>query len=219
MIVINFKTYPEVTSGTKALDLARIAEEVSLQTHVPVIICVQATDIYKLANTVSIPIFAQHIDTIEPGKHTGFISVLAVKENGASGVMINHSEHRIGDDAIRETMQIAKNYNLHTLLCVENAMEAKRLISTMPDMVALEEPSLIGTGNSIVDNPLGKQKVQECISFNLPTKLLVGAGVMDRHDVQASLELKAAGVLIASGYDLADNPKDVLTDLCKGFNV
>jgi len=217
MIVINFKTYPEVTLNSKALELAKIAEEVSLQTQVPVIICVQATDIYKISQSVKIPVFAQHIDLNPPGKNTGFITALAVKENGASGVMINHSEHRIGDDNIRKTMQAAKEIGLQTLLCVENADEAQRLIDTQPEMIALEDPILIGGNVSIVANEDGKSKVQEFVNLHLPTKCLVGAGVKDGNDMKVSRQMGAEGVLIASGFDLADNPRAVLIDLCNGY--
>lgn len=217
MIVINFKTYTEVTSDNNALKLAQICDEVSKQYNVPVVICAQATDIYKISQTVKIPVFAQHIDSIIPGKNTGFISALAVKENGATGVMINHSEHRIGDEKIRETMKIAKENGLQTLLCVENADEAQRLIDTAPDMIALEDPVLIGGNVSIVANEEGKQKVVELINLHLPTKSLVGAGVKDGNDMKVSRQLGADGVLIASGFDLASDPKAVLEDLCSGF--
>jgi len=217
MIVINFKTYAQVTLNNNGVLLAKICQQVFNQYHIPIILCVQATDIAKISKIVNIPIYAQHIDPIEPGKNTGFISALAIKEAGAAGVMINHSEHRIGDENIRKTIEIAQANDLQTLLCVENAGEAQRLIDIQPDMIALEEPSLIGTGNSIVDNPIGKQKVQECIALQLQTKILVGAGVMNQHDVKASVELGADGVLIASGFDLANDPKAVLEDLCNGY--
>jgi len=219
MIVINLKTYREVTQNNHVIELAQICQQVFEQYHVPIILCVQATDITEVTKFVTFPVFVQHIDPVEPGKNTGFISGFAAKEAGASGVMINHSEHRIGDENIRKTIQIAKDNGLQTLLCVENAAEAQRLIDSQPDMIALEEPSLIGTGNSIVDNVIGKQKVLECIALQLPTRILVGAGVMDQHDVKVSLELGASGVLIASGFDLASNPKAVLEDLCKGFTI
>jgi len=219
MIVINFKSYPEVTENDRAITLARICQDTFNLYHIPILLCVQATDITEVAKNVTIPIFAQHIDPIEAGKNTGFISAFAVKEAGAVGVMINHSEHRIGDENIRKTMQIAKQHGLQTLLCVENAAEAQRLIDTQPDMIALEDPILIGGNVSIVANEEGKQKVQEFINLKLPTKSLVGAGVKDGQDVRVSREMGADGVLIASGFDLASDPRVVLEDLCKGFSI
>ena len=116
-------------------------------------------------------------------------------------------------------MQIAKQNGLQTLLCVENAAEAQRLIDSQPDIIALEDPILIGGNVSIVTNDEGKQKVQEFVNLHLPTKCLVGAGVKDGNDVKVSMEMGANGVLIASGFDLASDPKTVLEDLCKGFTI
>ncbi|MGI5828027.1 MAG: triose-phosphate isomerase [Patescibacteria group bacterium] len=218
MIVVNLKTYSEVTLGSQAVNLARIAETVAAEQNIPIILCVQATDIYKVSQAVSLPVFAQHIDPFPPGKYTGFTSGLAVKENGAKGVMINHSEHRIGMENVKKCLEVAKQEGLQTLVCVETAQEAQEVDTYQPDMIALEDPVLIGGSESIVHNPSGKQKVEEFVNLKLHAKPLVGAGVKDAQDVITSLHLGAAGVLLASGVALASNPKAVLTNLCKGFS-
>jgi triosephosphate isomerase (TIM) len=217
MIVVNFKTYPEVTLENNAVKLAQICQEVFQQYQVPIVLCVQATDIYKITQTVSLPIFAQHIDPIVPGKNTGFISAKAIKENGAVGVMINHSEHRIGLPNIQKTIEIAKQENLQTLVCVENAGEGQQVDLWQPDMIALEDPVLIGGSESIVHNEAGKQKVVEFVNAGIKAKTLVGAGVKNQEDIRVSLQLGAKGVLLASGITLATDPKAVLIDLCEGF--
>ncbi len=112
MIIVNLKTYVEITKNNKGVELAQVAQQVFDQYQVPLILCVQTPDIYKMTQTCSLPIFAQHIDPIEPGRNTGFISALDVKENGAFGVLINHSEHRIGMDNIAKNLEIAKTQNL-----------------------------------------------------------------------------------------------------------
>ena len=217
MIVLNFKTYAEVTMGDNALDLARIAQDVHDTYNVDIVLCVQAPDLYKVSRAVSIPVYAQHIDPIDPGKNTGFISPLAIKENGSSGVLINHSEHRIGMEMIEKTIAAAKEYDLKTIVCVENAEEAVEVDIFGPDAIALEDPVLIGGSESIVKNEAGKQKVIEFVAKNLNALPLVGAGVKDQPDVRESLNLGARGVLLASGFDLADDPRAVLQDLCEGY--
>ncbi|NMC36527.1 triose-phosphate isomerase [Candidatus Beckwithbacteria bacterium] len=217
MIVVNLKTYQEITQRNRGVALAQSAQEVFKRYQIPIMLCVQATDIKKTTEATFLPVFAQHIDPIEPGKHTGFISPLSVKENGATGTLINHSEHRIGLENIEKTIRIAKQYNLQTLVCVENAQEGKQVAKFEPDMIALEDPVLIGGSESIVNNPEGKAKVEEFIKLRLKPKCLVGAGVKDQNDIRVSLQLKAAGVLLASGVALADNPKAVLEDLSQGF--
>jgi len=217
MIVINLKTYSEVTEGDKPVELAKIAQEVFDKYQVPFILCVQATDIYRVTQAVNIPVYAQHIDPIQPGKNTGFISALAVKEAGAVGVMINHSEHRIGMQAIAEVVEIANQYELNTMVCVENADEGAEVDKFNVGAIALEDPVLIGGTESIVKNDAGKKKVEEFVAMNLQGSPLVGAGVKDQNDVKVSIQIGAKGVLLASGFDLADDPRAVLEDLCQGF--
>jgi triosephosphate isomerase len=218
MIVVNFKTYEEVTSWNNGFKLAKICEEVFQTYRIPMILCVQATDIYKIKQVTSLPIFAQHIDAVEPGKNTGFITWLAVKEAGAMGVMINHSEHRIGMENIVKTVEICKRENLRTLVCVENAEEAASIDTIEPEMIALEDPILIGGEVSIIKNEEGKKKVEEFIAKRLKASCLVGAGVKGKEDVSESLRLGASGVLLASGVTKAEDPKKVLIELCEGFN-
>jgi triosephosphate isomerase (TIM) len=217
MIVINLKTYSEVTINNNGQKLAQICDQASQKYNAPIVVCTQATDIGKISQSVSISIFAQHIDSIEPGKNTGFISALAVKENGAKGVMINHSEHRIGLENIQKTLELAKKYELQTLVCVENAQEAQKVIEWQPDMIALEDPVLIGGKESIIANEAGKQKVKEFVDLHLPSKCLVGAGVKDGNDMKVSRQMGADGVLIASGFDLSQNPQAVIEDLCENY--
>jgi triosephosphate isomerase len=47
--------------------------------------------------------------------------------------------------------------------------------------------------------------------------ILVGAGVKNAQDVKVSLKRGAKGFVISSAVVLADNPKQVLEDLIKGF--
>ena len=89
VIITNFKTYPEAT-GAKALDLAKAHAKVAVECKASMAVAVQPTDLTMLAASVSFPVFAQHIDPVEPGAHTGAILPEAVKGAGAWGVIINH---------------------------------------------------------------------------------------------------------------------------------
>jgi triosephosphate isomerase len=219
MIVLNFKTYREVTEHDKALHLAKIADKVSRDTGVEIVVCVQATDVYKIAQNISIPVYIQHIDPIAPGKNTGFISAFAAKQNGAMGTLLNHSEHRLERETLVKSIEIARESGLKTLVCVENATEALEIAGSNPDAIALEDPILIGGEVSIVENAAGKQKIQEFVALDLEPMELVGAGVKDQGDIRASLELGARGALLASGFDLASDPEATLRDLCAGFET
>ena len=94
LIIVNFKTYSEAT-GKKALELARIAEKTSLETKVSIALSPQFTDIPPIARLGSVPVFAQHIDPVKPGSFTGHVLAESVKEAGAVGTLINHSERHL----------------------------------------------------------------------------------------------------------------------------
>ncbi|MCK4996090.1 MAG: triose-phosphate isomerase, partial [Thermoplasmatales archaeon] len=77
-IVLNVKTYSEAT-GNEALDIAILMDKISKETGASMAISVQATDITLCAEKVSIPVWAEHIDPIKPGSHTGWTLPEAVK--------------------------------------------------------------------------------------------------------------------------------------------
>ncbi len=83
LIVINFKTYAQAT-GRAAETLAKIADMVSKMEKVPIIVAVQPTDIYRIAKSVSLPVFAQHIDPVAYGSNTGWILPEAAVDAGAT---------------------------------------------------------------------------------------------------------------------------------------
>ena len=218
IVAINFKTYEEAT-GQKALELALICDEVARETKAEIIICVQAVDIYRIKQYVSIPVYAQHIDPIDSGNNTGRILPLAVENAGADGTLLNHSENRLRVDIIEESIQSAKKHGLKTIVCANDAIVGQAVFSMEPDFVAVEPPELIG-GNISVSSAkpsIIKDSVGRICKLGGYHKVLVGAGVKNNKDVKKSLKLGARGVLLASGITKAKNPRKVLEELVKNL--
>ena len=214
VVAINFKTYEEAT-GQKALELALICDEIAENSKALIIICVQPTDIYRIKQHVSIPVFAEHIDPLDPGSHTGKIIPHAIKDAGAEGTLINHSENRLRVDIIEESVNSAKKYGLKTIVCANDAIIGQALYSMKPDFIAVEPPELIG-GNVSVSNAkpeIIKDAVHRIGKIGGEHHLLVGAGVKNAKDVKRCLELGAQGVLLASGVTKAKDPRKVLKNL------
>ncbi|EKE14688.1 MAG: hypothetical protein ACD_12C00338G0001, partial [uncultured bacterium] len=111
MIILSLKTYKEST-GEAAIKLLSCVKKVSEETGVKIVPAVQPTDIYRIKKELGIEVWAQHMDSIEPGKNMGWLSPYALKEAGATGVVINHSEHKIPDDQVKKTLDKAKEYGL-----------------------------------------------------------------------------------------------------------
>jgi len=222
IVLVNFKTYAEGT-GKNALKLAKACEKVSLETEVCVGVAPQFVDISPIARAVQIPVFAQHIDPVSAGSFTGHVLSEAVKEAGAVGTLINHSERRLKLADIDATITRVRENNLISVVCSNNAAVSAATAALRPDMIAVEPPELIGTGI-----PVSKAK-PEVVSgtvnlvrkVNRDVAVLCGAGITKGEDVTAALRLGTEGVLVASGIVKAKEPYNILLEFaeaCKAWS-
>ncbi|MHA1835361.1 MAG: triose-phosphate isomerase [Candidatus Odinarchaeia archaeon] len=216
IIVINFKTYLEAT-GVKALELSKICESISEEYGVNIAVAPQTVDIFRITSEVSIPVLAQHVDPIEPGSHTGSVLMESIKEAGAVGFLLNHSEKRLKLFEIDELIKMAKKHNLQTIACSNNIDVSGAIAALNPDFVAVEPPELIGTGISVstAKPEVVADTVKVIKKINQNVIPLCGAGVSKAIDVEAALNLGTKGVLLASGVVKARNPEGVLKSLVK----
>jgi len=217
-IVLNVKTYIEAT-GNKALEIAILMDKISKELDVSMAIAVQATDITLVAKKVSIPVFAQHIDPIKPGSHTGWTLAEAVKAAGALGTLINHSEHRVILADLDTCVTKAKELNLDHIVCSNNVETSKAIAAFSPNFIAIEPPELIGGDISVTtaDPDIVSNSVDAVKSINNKIKILCGAGVKNGKDVAKAVELGADGVLLASGVVKAKDKERVIRDLSSGL--
>ena len=218
LILVNFKTYSEAT-GRKAVKLAKIAEKISLETEVCIGLAPQFVDITSIASTVSIPVFAQHIDPIAPGSFTGHILPESVRKTGAVGTLINHSERRLKLADIDATITRARESDLLSVVCANNSAVSAAAAALKPNMIAVEPPELIGTGI-----PVSKAKPEVVSStvdlvkrINPDVVILCGAGITRGKDVAAALRLNTKGVLVASGVVKAKDPYKVLLEFAESI--
>lgn len=219
LILVNLKTYEEGT-GKRALYLAEKAEKACNKTGVCIGIAPQYTDLATIAKSASIPVFAQHTDPIRPGSNTGHISAEAVKETGAIGSIINHSEMRLKLADIDATITRLKELDLIPVACTNNPRVSVSTAVLEPDFIAIEPPELIGTGI-----PVSKAKpevITETVKLvkqvNPKTTILCGAGITKGDDVSAAIRLGTKGVLVASGVVKAKDPYQTLLDFAQAAN-
>ena len=220
LIIVNFKTYLEAT-GRKAVELAENAEKVSLETNVSIGVAPQFSDLSTVAKNVDIPVFAQHIDPVKPGSHTGHVLAEAVKEAGAIGTIINHSERQLKLSEIDEIIKITREKGLVSVVCANNPAISMAVATLEPDILAIEPPELIGTGI-----PVSKAKpevvtdtVKLVRKVNSKVTILCGAGISHGEDVTAALRLGTQGVLVASGIVKAKNQYTVLREFAEATRI
>jgi triosephosphate isomerase len=211
IIIVNFKTYLEAT-GQKALELAKTAEKVAKETGASIVVAPQFADIVRIAEAVEIPVFAQHIDPIKPGNSTGHVLAESVKEAGAVGTLINHSERQLKLSDIDAIITLTREKNLISCACANNPDVSVAIAAMKPDIVSFEPPELIGTGIAVskAQPEVITKTVDLVCQINPNITILCGAGISQREDVSTALKLRTNGVLVASGIVKAKDPYSIL---------
>ena len=216
VLIINMKAYPELLNGG-AVKLAKAAEAVAKELGANIIVAPPHTYLRAVAESVSIPVYAQSADPFEPGARTGFIPLEFVKDAGAVGVIINHSEHRLQLNDISWLVDRAKSIGLETLICAPDPSTSAAAAALDPTAVAMEPPELIGTGRSVSrTKPDVVVKTVEAVRrVNKAVHIITGAGIEDDQDVAKALELGTEGVLVASAIVKAKDWVQKITQLAK----
>jgi len=214
IILVNYKAYLEGT-GEKGLSLAKVAERVWMETGVTIGVAPPPSDIRLLTSSTRIPVFAQHMDAVIPGSYTGRVTAEAIREAGAVGTLLNHSEYRLQIADIQSCVERARQAGLMTVLCTNNPAVSSACAAIGPDFIAIEPPELIGTGI-----PVSKAKpevithsIERVREVNPSVQVLCGAGISKGEDVKAAIRLGTSGVLLASGVVKAKDPEAVLLDM------
>jgi triosephosphate isomerase len=205
IIVINLKTYQQ---GKKAIEIAKKIEKVDKN----IILGVQASDVYEIAKKTKLKIYAQHVDSFEPGRNTGYILPEAVKKDGAVGTFLNHSEHKLNFEVLKKTIVRCKKIKLKTLVFANNLKEAEKIQSLKPDYLVIEPPELVAGKKSVSTE---KPELISSIKKKIKMKFLVGAGIHTREDVRLAMKLGASGVAFSSVITKAKNPGKKLGEMIK----
>lgn len=220
MIFINFKTYKEGT-GSGAIDLAKVMEEVAVETQIKIIPVVQAVNILETVQSTKLEVWTQHVDPVVYGAHTGSILPESVKEEGATGTFLNHSEKKFsGVDEVEKIIQRAHDSGLKTLVFAGDIEELKDIVKLKPTFVSYEPPELVGSETTSVSREkpdIIAKAVEVANESDLP--LIVGAGIKTKEDVSVSLKLGAAGIAVASGVVKAKDQKQALLELASAFQA
>ncbi len=208
---MNFKTYLEST-GPKALELAKAAEKVTKETGVSIVVAPQFVDIARVAEAVEIPVFAQHLDPIKPGNCTGHVLAESIKEAGAVGTLVNHSERQLKLIEIEAIVSLCREKELVSCVCANNPSVSAGVATLHPDIVSFEPPELIGTGIAVskAQPEVITRTVNMVRQVNAEVTILCGAGISQSEDVATALKLGTSGVLVASGIVKAKDPYMIL---------
>ena len=218
LIIINCKNYLEV-AGEKILQLSEIAKDISNSNKVQIMLAPPQNCLFYLSQSIKLPLICQHIDDEKIGATTGFIIPELAKSYGAAGSLINHSEHRIEHTHIQNLVERLRQLNMTSIVCAATSKEVGELAKLHPNMIAIEPPELIGTGKAVskVNPSIITKSVKEAARHSENIKVICGAGIVDKTDVNSAINLGSKGILLASGLIKANAWQDKLIELCEGF--
>ncbi|MEM4734022.1 MAG: triose-phosphate isomerase, partial [Candidatus Bathyarchaeia archaeon] len=151
---------------------------------------------------------------IKPGSYTGHVLAESIKEAGAVGTLINHSERRLKLADIDAVIELAREQELVSCVCVNNPGVSAAAAALKPDIVSIEPPELIGTGIAVsrVQPEVVTTTVKLVRSINTDITILCGAGISHGEDVATAIRLGTQGVLVASAIVKAKDPYSVLRE-------
>jgi triosephosphate isomerase len=212
-LIINLKNYSEI-SGDNSIRIVEDAKNVRLMNHADIVVAPPPSSILALSK-IAIPIVSQHVDDAAIGATTGFIVPEIVKSYGAIGSIINHSEHKIEYYQIKSLVKRLRDLEMVSIVCAADLDEVEKTSRLSPDFLAIEPPELIGKGVAVSKaNPsIVKNSVKVVKRISPAVKVLCGAGIVDKYDVEKAIELGAEGILISSGIVKSSSWYDKILEL------
>lgn len=242
MVIVNFKTYDEGT-GEKAIELLRICDKVAKETGATIVAVPSVLDMASCCSVKGneglddVVIYSQHVDPDfkegKPGNNTGRVLARKLKEMGAEGSLINHSEDKmtqvVGGDVdvskIKARVETLRENGLKSIVCCgmktndETINEGNAIAGLNPDYIAVEPPDLIGGDVSVTTKPeLITNLVDALDDAGYAGLALTGAGVKTGEHAKKAVELGTKGVLVASGIvkPKEATQEEALLDMAKG---
>ncbi len=211
MIIVNCKNYAEAT-GRGLARLVRAAEAASAR-HGTRIAIAPPPHLLSSVRSRRVLTFAQHADDRDTGSTTGYVVPELLHAAGVSGSIINHSEHRVRPAELRAVISRLRGLGMTSVACARSVAETAKIASLGPDYVAIEPPSLIGSGIAISRARPGLIRDAAAALARSRARLLCGAGIVTGEDVSRAIELGSEGILVASGIVRARSPARALSEL------
>jgi triosephosphate isomerase (TIM) len=218
LLLLNLKGYPSAI-GPRADRLVLLLAARAKAAGVPAAVAPSLPDLGRIALRGLLPVLSPHSDGFAAGPCTGWVVPEALAAAGATGSLLNHSEHRLPFREIERTVARLHGSGLCAVVCAQDTAEVARVGRTGPEYVAVEPPELIGGKVSvstarpelIADSARALRRAQP------QSILLCGAGVRDRNDVSTALRLGAEGILVSSAIACAPRAARAIDELLAGF--
>lgn len=215
---VNFKVYPE-TNGDRAVEFARLLEEIEAETDARFVLTPQIPDIRTVTEQTDVAVTAPYVDAVEPGRGMGKILPETIADAGADGVVINHAENRDTLTDLVWKIERCRDLGMDSVVCVDSIEMGRAVAEFDPDSMIYEMPEDISSSRAITQTH--PDRVREFVAMvgeeNPRTRVLVGGGISTAEDVRLAFEQGGHATGAASAVSLADDPESLLRDIAASF--
>ena len=207
--------------GRAVVEIARAADALSRTYGVQVILTPQYVDIPAVVREVErVLVFAQHMDSLEPGRGVGSVLPEALRDAGAVGVLLNHVERRLPRPELARTIRRADEVGLATMVCADDASDAAAIAALGPNAIIVESPVLIAGGRRDEDERQAIAEANEAIWRVDPRiRVLHGAGINGPRDVFDVVAAGAQGTGSSSAIFTAPDPRAMLEEMIRSMRA
>ena len=155
------------------------------------------------------------MDPVEIGRGVGSILPEALKEAGAVGTILNHSERKIILGDIYMTIKRADNVGLATFVCADSPQEAAAIAYLNPNIILAEPPELIGTGKSVTKALSGFiiESISMVKKINPDIIIGSGAGIESTEDIKEIIKMGVELTGSTSAILKSENPIKKLEEM------
>ena len=194
--------------GDAVLELAKAADEAAEKYDIDVLFITPVVEIRRIAeNTKNLIILAPYMDTLRPGRGMADILPEAVKDAGAKGVVVNHSEKPMTLPAIKATIERANELNMLVFACADTIAEAKAVAQLGPDIINPEPSELIGgAAGKVSDMSYVKESIKAIKEINPNILVEQAAGITTGQQVYDFIMAGSEAAGAASGILNAEDP-------------
>lgn len=199
--------------GERFLKLAKAVDQIAKKYDLDVILTPQYADIRLIAqNTNYVHVYAQHMDTLRPGRGLGSVLPESLKEAGAVGVMLNHAEKKLTLEQVKESIERADEVGLASIVCADTVAEIEAIAKMGPNLIVAEPTDLIGTG---VASDMGyvKDTIEAVRKINPDIMVLQGAGISTPDDVANVIRAGAQATGCTSGIIKNSDPEAMAEEM------
>ncbi|GAA1488077.1 triose-phosphate isomerase [Brachybacterium sacelli] len=142
-----FEIGPKNLLRRRALEELALAAGAAASRHgITVVLTVPSVMVAPVADLHSgVLVFAQSMDVDEMGPSVGRVTVEALVDAGADGVMLNHDAAPLDEGTLAAAVRRARSIGLRTIVVAGTHAEALHAAALGPTAVLLEPSELIGT--------------------------------------------------------------------------